>query len=128
DKYKYGYEYMITGYPVEEQPGDPGRITDNGKYVGTSGNRVKEEYKIPVLERVYYPSVKNSEGVEIGFNLSSDSCYSYFQIEELKRVNYTYLNVDELNEIVESNNPNEDEDAWKVVDMFFTTRRGKWID
>jgi len=119
----------IPGYPVKEQPGDPGRTTDSGKYVGTSGNRVKELYKVPALERVYYPSVKDkANNREIGFNLSSNSCYSYFQIEELKRVNYTYLNVDELNERVESSNPNEDEDAWKVDDMFFTTKRGKWID
>lgn len=119
----------IPGYPVKEQPGDPGRTTDSGKYVGTNGNRVKELYKVPALERVYYPSVKDkANNREIGFNLSSNSCYSYFQIEELKRVNYTYLNIDELNERVESSNPNEDEDAWKVDDMFFTTKRGKWID
>ncbi len=120
-------EDEISGYPVKEQPGDPGRTTDSGKYVGTSGNRVKELYKVPALERVYYPSVK-VDNREIGFNLDSDSCYSYFQIEELRRVNYTYLNVDELNARVESSNPNEDEDAWKVDDMFFTTKRGKWID
>ncbi len=126
---KTDYEYTITGYPVEEQPGDPGRTTDSGKYVGTNGNRVKELYKVPALERVYYPSVKDkANNREIGFNLSSDSCYSYFQIEELKRVNYTYLNVDELNERVDSSNPNEDKDAWKVDDMFFTEKRGKWID
>lgn len=120
-------EDKISGYPVKEQPGDPGRTTDSGKYVGMNGNRVKELYKVPALERVYYPSAK-VENREIGFNLSSDSCYSYFQIEELKRANYTYLNVDELNERVDSRNPNKDKDAWNVKDMFFTTKRGKWID
>ena len=106
----YGYEFMIPGYPVVEQPGDAGRIY-NDKYRGTSGNRVKQEYKIPVYERVYYKSV---------FNLSEESTYSYFQVDEFKRVNYTYLNVDEINNIPIG--------ASQVQDMFFTTRRAKWID
>ena len=120
DEYKYRYEYMIPGYPVVEQPGDPGDFNDSLEYVGSSGNRVKEIYKVPALERVY--------DMKKCFNLSEDSCYSYFQVEELFRVNYTYLNVDELNKRVGSNNPNTDENAWKVNDMFFTTKRGKWID
>ncbi len=112
-------EYEIENYPVIEQPGDPGRIY-NDKYRGTSGNRVKQEYKIPVYERVYYKSV---------FNLSEKSTYSYFQVENFRRVNYTYLNVDEINNLPTDVDGNDKiVDFSKVQDMFFTTRRAKWID
>lgn len=75
-----------------------------------TGKKTKD-YRLPEYEVVYYKSA---------FNLSEDSCYSYFQIPELKRKNYSYLNVDELNHIPEG--------KWNVEDMFFTTRRANWID
>ena len=112
-------ENEIAGYPVKEQPGDPG-TTNNGKYRGTSANRIKQEYKIPVYERVYKKSV---------FNLSEESTYSYFQVDEFKRINYTYLNVDELNNIPkEVDEDGQITDFSKVQDMFFTTKRASWID
>lgn len=59
---------------------------------------------------------------------SSKSYYSYFDIEELRRVNYTYLNVDEINHTVDRKTPEETGDTWQVEDMFFTTTRSGWID
>ena len=59
--------------------------------------------------------------------MSEESCYSYFALEKLIRVNYTYMNVDEVNHKTGPNNKNLD-DKWKVDDMFFTTRRAEWID
>ena len=90
----------------KEQPGDPG-IEDDGKYRGTSQGRQTKDYKIPSSERVYY--------ADKCFNLSTDSRYSYFDYEELRRVNYLYLNTDGLN-------------GTKIEDMFFTTKRAEWID
>ena len=55
---------------------------------------------------------------------SGKSYYSYFDIEELWRVNYTYLDVDEINHTVDR----EPSDKWQVEDMFFTTTRSGWID
>lgn len=104
-----------------EQPEDPGQFID-GKWRRTSTANNDRDYKIPELERVYYKSA---------FNLSEDSKYSYFQIEELERINYTYLNVDELNKKVKNQSSGKWEDSeelWKVDDMFFTTERASWID
>ena len=75
-----------------------------------TGKKTKD-YRLPEYERIYYKTA---------FNLSEDSCYSYFQIPELRRRNYTYMNVDELNHIPAG--------RWSVEDMFFLTRRANWID
>ena len=94
-----------------EIPNDTGQIrNDNGRYIYSDANHVNLDYRIPALERVYHKST---------FNLSEDSCYSYFQIPELKRVNYTYLNVNELN-YTSDKKPSDD--------MFFITKRAEWID
>ncbi len=120
DLKKYWNEY--TRYPngtadtpnedtqPREIPNDRGLVNGSGKYVGQSAVHKDEDYRIPVLERVYKKST---------FNLSDDSYYSYFNVPELARVNYTYLNVDELNGDPEYN---------LVEDMFFTTERASWID
>lgn len=89
-----------------EQPSDTGV----GKRLKINGSS-EQEYRVPGLEVVYYKSV---------FNLSEDSCYSYFQIADLVRVNYTYMNVNEVEK--------KPDGKWKVDDMFFPTRRAKWID
>ncbi|MBQ4405348.1 MAG: pilus assembly protein [Selenomonadaceae bacterium] len=99
----------------QEIPGDKGQII-NGRYVGKSQSRLNKDYRIPALERVYKKSV---------FNLSEESMYSYFFIDELWRVNYTYLNVDEFKHTV---NRKDLGDAWKCDDMFFTYERALWID
>ena len=70
-----------------------------------------KDYRIPEYEVVYKKDA---------FGLSSESRYSYFQIPQLRRINYTYMNVDELNE--------KPVGKWDVEDMFFTTRRASWID
>lgn len=103
-----------------EIPGDRGGTNDAGQYVGLSEYRKNEDYRIPIWERVYYKKV---------FNLSDNSYYSYFDIEELWRVNYTYMNVDEFNHTV-NRQPSTDTSRykWKVDDMFFTTVRAGWID
>ena len=88
---------------------------DDGEYIGKSSYRQNEHYRIPALERVYKKST---------FDLRDDSCYSFFDIDELWRVNYTYLNVDEINKKVNR----VDSDKWKVDDMFFTYKRAAWID
>lgn len=119
DLKKYWNEY--TRYPngtpgtdrAEERPieipMDKG-VVENGRYIGSSNAHKNEDYRIPALERVYLKST---------FNLSADSYYSYFNIPELERVNYTYLNVDELNGDPEFN---------LIEDMFFTTTRASWVD
>ncbi len=89
-----------------------------GKYRGNSKSHKEKDYRIPALERVYK--------AEKSFNLSEDSCYSYFGIEDLWRINYTYLNVDEINQKVY--NDETERYNWKVDDMFFTTKRAEWID
>ena len=96
---------------------DPGKIED-GQYRGNAEYNSDKDYLIPAFERVYKKSL---------FNLSEDSCYSYFGLEKLIRVNYTYMNVDEVNKKTGPNNKNT-YDKWKVDDMFFTTRRAEWID
>lgn len=95
----------------EEIPKDRGTVRD-GKYRRTSTASRDKDYRIPAYEVVY----KAKEA----FNLSTESCYSYFHIDELVRVNYLYLNNDELNHIPADN--------WDVKDMFFTTVRADWID
>ena len=91
------------------KPDDPGKIVD-GQYRGTAEFNNDKDYLIPALERVYK--------AEDAFNLSTDSCYSCFALEDLKRVNYTYMNVDEINHKTVPRNDNPD-DNWKVDDMFF---------
>ena len=80
-----------------------------------------KDYRLKDYEVIYYKSAFKFEGDTDG--LSEESCYSYFQIPELKRKNYEYLNVDELNEI-----PGPGFTEWRIEDMFFTTRRANWID
>ena len=101
----------------DEQPGDDG-TTNGEQFVGQDANRAHKDYRIPALERVYYATLND------GFNLSSASGYSYFQIPSLWRANYTYLNVDEINHTVNGKPSNN----WHVVDMFFTTIRAGWVD
>lgn len=119
-RYQNGAKEGTPNYNTkpEELPDDHGQITDDGKYVGSSEYHKYEDYRIPALERVYKMST---------FNLNTDSCYSYFDIKDLERVNYKYLNVNEVYENVLPNNENGDE-YWKVDDMFFTTIRAKWVD
>ena len=78
-----------------------------------TGEKTKD-YRIQEYEVLYHKSA---------FNLSEESRYSYFQIPSLKRVNYRYMNVDELNKTSEKTGSD-----WDVEDMFFTTRRANWID
>ncbi len=103
-----------VGYP--ERPGDIGVIKD-GLYRMDDNHYPNRDYRIPALERVYEKSV---------FNLDESSCYSFFEIPELNRVNYLYLNVDEINQKVHLDDT--DKYNWKVDDMFFTTKRVNWID
>ena len=113
----YWNTYTRDPKDPEEIPGDRGKI-ENGKYIGRSDYRKYENYRIPAFERVYKS--------EKAFNLSTDSRYSYFDIEELWRVNYTYLNVDGIHHIV--NREPVENDTWDVKDMFFTKKRAEWID
>ena len=121
DKPLIDYWKTYTRNPKDpaEIPGDRGGTTDDGQYVGLSEYRMNEDYRIPALERVYK--------AHDAFNLSTDSMYSYFQIPELWRVNYTYLNVDTVNHIVNRKDA-EESGLWKVDDMFFTKERAAWID
>ncbi|MBE8953116.1 MAG: hypothetical protein SR1Q7_08230, partial [Quinella sp. 1Q7] len=116
----YWTKYTRAPKDPAEIPGDRGG-TSGEQYVGLSEYRMNEDYRIPALERVYK--------AYDAFNLSTDSMYSYFQIPELWRVNYTYMNVDEINHTV-NRVPVNDESPydWKVEDMFFTTTRAGWID
>ena len=102
----YYKKYTREPKDPEEIPLDEGTVI-NGLYRSLDNKHQNEDYRIPAFERVY----KNS-----AFNLSGDSRYSYFQIESLGRINYNYMNVDELG---------KDDD---VKDMFFTTIRAAWID
>ena len=94
--------------------------TADGKYRGSDNAHKNEDYRIPYLERVY----KAKEA----FNLSEESRYSYFGVQELKRVNYNYLNVDELNKLPTQTKDGEEIKLWDIKDMFFTNTRAKWID
>ena len=108
----YNYWKTYTRDPnSEEMPLDEGEYVMNTQKV----SRLNKDYRIPAFERVYYKST---------FNLSEDCYYSYFDIDSLKRVNYTYLNVDEFIYLADED-PLEN---WKVDDMFFTTIRAGWID
>ena len=93
------------------QPDDKGW---NKKTADLETGEKTKDYRIPAYEVLYKKSA---------FGLSEDSCYSYFQIPTLHRKNYTYMNVDELNQTSE-----KPESDWNVEDMFFTTRRANWID
>ena len=105
----------------DEKPGDDGTTNDNDQYIGKDDNRKTKDYRIPALERVYYARLNDPND---GFNLSSASGYSYFQIPSLWRTNYKYLNVDETKHTVNG----EPSDKWHVEDMFFTTQRAEWVD
>ena len=98
----YWREYTRAMRDPEEIP------MDNQYYRGRTTKNAYIPYRIPVFERVYQKSA---------FNLNNDSRYSYFQIPSLERVNYHYMNVNELRD-----------DAQKVEDMFFTTIRAGWVD
>ena len=105
-----------------EQPDDDGKV-DGDKYrLSKPGPKQEDmDYKIPVVERVY----KAKEA----FNLSEESRYSYFDIANFVRENYTYLNVDELNHLAEKNDELiYNEELSNVKDMFFTTKRAGWMD
>lgn len=111
---EYWNTYTREPKDPQEIPSDKGQIL-KGKYVGLSASRLNKDYRIPAFERVYHKS---------DFNLSDNSFYSFFQISELWRVNYLYLNVNENKHTVDRE-PSPD---WKVDDMFFTEVRARWID
>lgn len=104
---------------ANEQPRDTKRNT-------TITFTMKKDKDDPNSEEITVSREYRMDGYEIvykakeAFNLSSESRYSYFGIEDLKRENYKYLNVDELND-----NP---AGKSQVQDMFFTTTRAAWID
>lgn len=77
------------------QPGD----SDWNKIVNGKEYRVYTD--TDKIEVVYYRKT---------FNVSNDSYYSSFEVPELIRQNYTYL------------------DSGNSDDMFFTTRRASWVD
>lgn len=104
--------------PLDYTPNN--EALSEGKYRGNSTSHKDKDYRIPALERVYE--------AQKAFNLSTDSCYSYFGIEDLWRINYVYLDVDEVNKKVLYSTDNIDDYNWKVDDMFFTTKRAEWID
>lgn len=99
----------------KEIPKDDFKNIIDDKYRGSDDNHKDRDYRIPVLERVYKKDV---------FKLKDDSHYSFFQVPELVRVNYLYLNVNENRHTVHG----EDSDDWSVGDMFFTTKRAAWVD
>ena len=123
----YWNTYTREPKDPEEIPGDRGTIDElNNRYVGRSDYRKDEDYRVPAFERVYQMKTFNLSDSDSGD--SGKSYYSYFDIEELWRVNYTYLNVDEINHTVDRKTPEETGDTWQVEDMFFTTTRSGWID
>ena len=96
----------------DEQPDDPSVYkTLKDKVTGEM-----KDYRDLSLEIVYYK--------DKAFNLGDDSYYSYFQIPSLRRINYIYLNVNELDHTVND----KPSDKYQVNDMFFTTKRASWID
>lgn len=112
----YWSTYTRDPKDPDEIPGDRGKEDlSNNQYIGRSEYRQFENYRIPMWERVYEKST---------FNLNDNSYYSYFGIDDLWRSNYTYLNVDEINHLVNR----KSSEKWKVDDMFFTTVRAEWID
>ena len=62
--------------------------------------------------------------------MNMDSYYSYFLIPNLKRINYLYLNVNELKGTVNGQSAvyNGKDPIIFADDMFFTTKRASWID
>ena len=116
------YWNTYTREPKDDKEGDPEKPGDmgvikNGLYRMDDNRYPDRDYRIPALERVYYKSV---------FNLSEESGYSYFFLDDLWRVNYTYLNVDEFEHTV-NRKTRSDWDEFRD-DMFFTTTRAEWID
>lgn len=110
----YTREPNENEFPIDT--GNPTVLAEQGLYRGSTTQHSKKDYRIPVVERVY----KNSQ-----FNLLSSSRYSYFEIPELERINYEYLNVKDYDYL------NVDEayrDNFKVVDMLYTTKRAHWMD
>lgn len=106
-----------------EQPYDPGNDGEGGIYRGS--NHAYKDYMIPSLERVYLADKCFNLNAATGSDVdAAGSMYSYFQVDDLVRMNYLYLNVDELNHTVNS----APSDKWDVKDMFFTTKRASWID
>lgn len=137
----YNYWNTYTRYPngtdgapnkyvkPEEMPGDAGVVNDSDKYVMDTHkvSRLNQDYRIPAFERVYLMSAFNlKEGDKNAddYDPQKDSFYSYFDIDSLKRVNYLYLNVNEIKHTVNGVASPD----WKVDDMFFTTIRAGWID
>ena len=124
DKDLRDYYNVYTREPnSDEQPGDPGKIVD-GRYVYNDVNHENLDYQIPALERVYKKSTFNLKEYDSSkgekYDISDDSFYSYFGIKDLYRVNYTYLNRNEL-EYSEGK-------KYPSADMFFTEKRAEWID
>ena len=118
------YYNVYTREPnSDEKPGDPGKIVD-GRYVYNDVNHETLDYRIPALERVYKKSTFNLKEYDSSkgekYDISDDSFYSYFGIKDLYRVNYTYLNRNEL-EYSEGK-------KYPSADMFFTEKRAEWID
>ena len=101
---------------------NPEEYPDDDKFKKKITNPVTGEvhdYRVKDLEVVYKKMTDDPRA----FDLSEDSCYSYFQITSLHREIYTYLNVNVLTETTEYRKGN-----WKVDDMFFVTKRAGWID
>ena len=110
---------------ANEQPHDPGNDGEGGIYRGSTNNHAYKDYMIPSLERVYLADKCFNLNAATGSDVdAAGSMYSYFQVDDLVRMNYLYLNVDELNHTVNS----APSDKWDVKDMFFTTKRASWID
>ena len=124
DKDLRDYYNVYTREPnSDEQPGDPGKIVD-GRYVYNDVNHETLDYRIPALERVYKKSTFNLKEYDGSksekYDIRKDSFYSYFGIKDLYRINYTYLNRNEL-EYSEGK-------KYPSADMFFTEKRSEWID
>lgn len=118
------YYNVYTREPnSDEKPGDPGKIVD-GRYVYNDVNHETLDYRIPALERVYKKSTFNLKEYDGSksekYDIREDSFYSYFGIKDLYRINYTYLNRNEL-EYSEGK-------KYPSADMFFTEKRASWID
>lgn len=100
-----------------EQPDD----TERYKTLQDTSSGELKDYRDMKLEVVY--KMQEAFNIAENYPASGDrlpSGYSYFQIGNLKRKNYKYMNVDELHETPAG--------KWHVVDMFFTTKRASWID
>ena len=123
----YWNNYTRNPKDPAEIPNDYKENIVNGKYRGNDTAHLNDDYRVPAFERVYRKStfnLKYSDEDAVGYEKDYDSCYSYFQIPELDRVNYIYMNVDEVYKF----NKSDSHYDWKVDDMFFTTERAAWID